>query len=115
PCVLTHTLHRPVHRIRLPRQRPADRSDIRPTTGAAAAYANARPPRDSTIVAKLRTAGAIILGKTNLDEYAPAGIGRSGFGGQTCNPYDTTRIPGGSSGGSAAAVAANLAMGALVT
>src|SRR5207247_10458704 len=64
-------------------------------------------------VAKLRNAGAIILGKTNLDEYAPAGIGRSGFGGQTCNPYDTTRIPGGSSGGSAAAVAANLAVCAL--
>ena len=60
-------------------------------------------------------AGAILLGKTNIDEYAPAGIARSAFGGQTCNPYDTTRIPGGSSGGSAAAVAANLAMCALGT
>jgi aspartyl-tRNA(Asn)/glutamyl-tRNA(Gln) amidotransferase subunit A len=50
-----------------------------------------------------------------MDEYAPAGIARSAFGGQTCNPYDTTRIPGGSSGGSAAAVAANLAMCALGT
>jgi Asp-tRNA(Asn)/Glu-tRNA(Gln) amidotransferase A subunit family amidase len=67
------------------------------------------------MVAKLRAAGAIILGKTNLDEYAPAGIGRSGFGGQTCNPYDTKRSPGGSSSGSGAAVAANLAMCALGT
>ncbi|MGH7769183.1 MAG: amidase family protein, partial [Candidatus Binatia bacterium] len=66
-------------------------------------------------VAKLRAAGAILLGKTNMDEYAPAGIARSAFGGQTCNPYDTTRSPGGSSGGSAAAVAANLALCALGT
>src|SRR5258708_36997861 len=58
---------------------------------------------DATMVAKLRAAGAIILGKTNLDEYAPAGIARSGLGGQTCNPYDTKRIPGGSSAGSRAA------------
>ncbi|MGH7816080.1 MAG: amidase family protein, partial [Candidatus Binatia bacterium] len=87
----------------------------RTTAAAAAAYANDRPRDDATMVAKLRAAGAIILGKTNLDEYAPAGIARSAFGGQTCNPYDTTRIPGGSSGGSAAAVAANLAMCALGT
>ena len=67
-------------------------------------------------LAKLRTAaGAIILGKTNLDEYAPAGIGRSTLGGQTCNPYDTKRITGGSSAGSAAAVAANLAICGLGT
>src|SRR5678816_423316 len=72
-------------------------------------------PDDATMVAKLRAAGAIILGKTNLDEYAPAGIARSGLGGQTCNPYDTKRIPGGSSAGSGAAVAANLAICALGT
>lgn len=92
-----------------------DTFDMRTTAGAAATYANDKPPRDATVIAKLRAAGAIILGKTNLDEYAPAGIGRSTFGGQTCNPYDTTRIPGGSSGGSAAAVAANLAVCALGT
>ena len=67
------------------------------------------------MVAKLRAAGAIILGKTNLDEYAPAGIARSALGGQTCNPYETKRIPGGSSAGSGAAVAANLAICALGT
>jgi amidase len=88
---------------------------MRTTAAAAAEYADDRPPDDATMVAKLRAAGAILLGKTNMDEYAPAGIARSAFGGQTCNPYDTTRIPGGSSGGSAAAVAANLAMCALGT
>jgi len=88
---------------------------MRTTAGANADYANDKPPKDATMVAKLRAAGAIILGKTNLDEYAPAGIGRSTLGGQTCNPYDTKRISGGSSAGSAAAVAANLAVCALGT
>src|SRR5262245_64025661 len=88
---------------------------MRTTAGAAATYANDKPPKDATMVAKLRAAGAIILGKTNLDEYAPAGIARSALGGPTCNPYDTKRIPGGSSAGSGAAVAANLAICALGT
>jgi amidase len=105
----------PLHGIPFAIKDLFDTFDMRTTAGAAAAYANDKPPRDATVIAKLRSAGAIILGKTNLDEYAPAGIGRSTFGGQTCNPYDTTRIPGGSSGGSAAAVAANLAMCALGT
>src|SRR5260370_195159 len=87
----------------------------RRTAGAVADYANDKPPKDATMVAKLRAAGAIILGKTNLDEYAPAGIGRSTLGGQTCNPYDTRRTTGGSSAGSAAAVAANLAICGLGT
>ena len=111
----TGKLRGPLHGIPVAIKDLFDTFDVRTTAGAAAAYANDRPPRDATVVAKLRAAGAIILGKTNLDEYAPAGIGRSTFGGQTCNPYDTTRIPGGSSGGSAAAVAANLAMCALGT
>src|SRR4051812_967522 len=92
-----------------------DTVDMRTTAGAAADYANDKPPRDATMVARLRAAGAIILGKTNLDEYAPAGIGRSTLGGQTCNPYDTKRITGGSSAGTAAAVAANLAICGLGT
>jgi amidase len=111
----TGKLSGPLHGIPVAVKDLFDTFDMRTTAGAAAAYANDKPPRDATVVAKLRSAGAIILGKTNLDEYAPAGIGRSTFGGQTCNPYDTTRIPGGSSGGSAAAVAANLAMCALGT
>ncbi len=105
----------PLHGIPFAIKDLFDTFDMRTTAGAAAAYANDKPPRDATVIAQLREAGAIILGKTNLDEYAPAGIGRSTFGGQTCNPYDTTRLPGGSSGGSAAAVAANLAMCALGT
>src|SRR5712692_5129097 len=105
----------PLHGIPFAIKDLFDTFDMRTTAGAAAAYANDKPPRDATIIGKLRAAGAIILGKTNLDEYAPAGIGRSTFGGQTCNPYDTTRIPGGSSGGSGAAVTANLAMCALGT
>src|SRR5947208_8496054 len=105
----------PLHGIPIAVKDNFDTIDMRTTAGAIADYANDKPPRDATMVAKLRAAGAIMLGKTNLDEYAPAGIARSAFGGQTCNPYDTTRIPGGSSGGSAAAVAANLALCALGT
>jgi amidase len=106
---------RPLHGIPFAIKDNYDTADMRTTAGAAADYANDKPPRDATMVAKLRAAGAIILGKTNLDEYAPAGIGRSTLGGQSCNPYDTKRITGGSSAGSAAAVAANLAMCALGT
>ncbi len=105
----------PLHGIPVAIKDNYDTVDQRTTAGAAADYANDKPPMDATMVAKLRAAGAIILGKTNLDEYAPAGIARSGLGGQTCNPYDTKRIPGGSSAGSGAAVAANLAICALGT
>ena len=105
----------PLHGIPFAIKDNYDTVDMRTTAGAAAAYANDKPPKDAAMVAKLRAAGAIILGKTNLDEYAPAGIARSSLGGQTCNPYDTKRVPGGSSAGSGAAVAANLAICALGT
>src|SRR5580700_7117522 len=105
----------PLHGIPFAIKDNYDTADMRTTAGAAADYANDKPPKDATMVAKLRAAGAIILGKTNLDEYAPAGIGRSTLGGQSCNPYDTKRIPGGSSAGSGAAIAANLAICALGT
>ena len=91
----------PLHGIPFAIKDNYDTVDMRTTAGAVAAYANDKPPKDATMVAKLRAAGAIILGKTNLDEYAPAGIARSSLGGQTCNPYDTKRVPGGSSAGSA--------------
>jgi Asp-tRNA(Asn)/Glu-tRNA(Gln) amidotransferase A subunit family amidase len=105
----------PLHGIPIAIKDNYDTIDMRTTAGAIADYANDKAPKDATMVAKLRAAGAIMLGKTNLDEYAPAGIGRSTLGGQTCNPYDTKRITGGSSAGSAAAVAANLAICALGT
>jgi amidase len=111
----TGNLVGPLHGIPIAVKDNYDTIDMRTTAGALADYANDKAPRDATMVAKLRAAGAIIVGKTNLDEYAPAGIGRSTLGGQTCNPYDTKRITGGSSAGSAAAVAANLTICGLGT
>jgi amidase len=105
----------PLHGIPFAIKDNYDTVDMLTTAGAAAAYANDKPPQDATMIAKLRAAGAIFLGKTNMDEYAPASIARSALGGQTCNPYDTKRVPGGSSAGSGAAVAANLAICALGT
>jgi amidase len=67
----------PLHGIPIAVKDNFDTIDMRTTAGAIADYANDKPPKDATMVAKLRAAGAIILGKTNLDEYAPAGIGRS--------------------------------------
>src|SRR5437870_7544978 len=80
---------------------------MRTTGGMDAAYANDRPPDDSTFVKRLREAGAIILGKANLGEMGTPNS-RSSFGGPFCNPYDTARSPGTSSGGSGSSVAANL-------
>jgi Asp-tRNA(Asn)/Glu-tRNA(Gln) amidotransferase A subunit family amidase len=81
-----------------------------PTTGGSASLAGARPKEDAFVVAKLRQAGAIILAKANMQEFALGGTSVSSIGGQVSNPYDLTRTPGGSSGGTGAAVAANLAL-----
>lgn len=78
-----------------------------PTTGGALVLAHAQPPRDCFVVQQLRQAGALILAKANLTELAMGGTTVSSLGGQTRNPYDILRTPGGSSGGTAAAIAAN--------
>jgi amidase len=86
-----------------------------PTTAGSALLSGFQPDRDASVVRRLREAGAIVLAKTNMHEFA-YGITSVGSGfGEVRNPYDPRRTPGGSSGGSAAAVAANMAAAGLGT
>ena len=80
-----------------------------PTTGGTPTLAGAAPSADAHVIRKLRDAGAIIIVKTNMDELAAGSAGLSSVGGQTLNPYDLSRGPGGSSGGTAVAVNAAFA------
>ena len=98
----------PLHGIPIVVKDNIDTVDM-PTTGGCAALANSQPTKDAFVVAQLKEAGAIILGKANLHELACSGESVSSLGGQVRNPYNLGHTPGGSSGGTAVAIAANLA------
>jgi amidase len=99
----------PLHGIPVVLKDNYDTYDM-PTAAASLSLAGTIPPDDAYLVRRLREAGAVFIGKTNMHEFAYGITTISSLGGQTLNPYDPTRNPGGSSGGTGAAVAANFAV-----
>ena len=103
----------PLHGIPVILKDNYDTADM-PTTGGSLLLEGSVPPDDAFLVKKLRAAGAVIVGKANLSEFA-SGAAHSSLGGQALNPHDLLRTPSGSSGGSGVAVAAAYALLALGT
>ena len=101
----------PLHGVPLAHKDLLDAAGIRTTCGAARELSYV-PDRDAEAVRRLRDAGAVMIGKTNLDEFAVAGLCDNPHYGPVRNPWDLAHSPGGSSGGSAASVAAYLCCGA---
>lgn len=99
----------PLHCIPIVLKDNFDTHDM-PTTSGNVSMQHSIPPKDAFTVERMRAAGALILAKTNLQEFARGGMSVSSLGGQVRNPYDLTRTPGGSSGGTGAAIAANFAV-----
>lgn len=99
----------PLHGVPIVLKDNHDTSDM-PTTAGSVALAESLPPEDAFVVQQLREAGAIILAKANLHEFAYGVDTISSLGGETRNAYDLDRRPSGSSGGTAAAIAANLGL-----
>jgi aspartyl-tRNA(Asn)/glutamyl-tRNA(Gln) amidotransferase subunit A len=104
----------PLHGIPVAIKDMIDTRGVR-TTGASAVYLDRIPGADAAVVSRLKRAGAILLGKLNMQEFAIGGSSVPSHFGPVRNPWDASRIAGGSSGGSAAAVAAGLCFAALGT
>ena len=104
----------PLHGIPIGLKDILDTAGVRTTAGSAL-FKDRVPAEDAEVVRRLRCAGAIILGKQNLHEFAYGGSSMVSFFGEVHNPWDTKRIAGGSSGGSAASVAAALGFAAVGT
>jgi aspartyl-tRNA(Asn)/glutamyl-tRNA(Gln) amidotransferase subunit A len=104
----------PLHGVPVALKDLIDTAGVR-TTAASGLYKDRIPPQDAEVVRRLRLAGAVIVGKNNLHEFAYGGSSLVSYFGDVHNPWDLGRIAGGSSGGSAAAVAASLAYGAIGT
>jgi len=102
------TVRGPLHGIPIILKDNYDTGDM-PTTAGSLALATSQPARDGFVVQQLRAAGAIVLAKANMHELAAGITNISSLGGQTRNPYDPARCPGGSSGGTGAAIAASFA------
>ena len=104
----------PLHGIPIGLKDLIDTAGVKTTCGSAL-FAERIPAEDAEVVRRLRSAGAVLLGKQNMQEFAWGGTSTSSYFGPVRNPWDPERIAGGSSGGSAAAVAAGMCFGAIGT